>query len=177
MRFTKLFRFISTMISTPFIRTAPARSTSRSAWADRSSARATFWWAMATASWSSSLRDAGELAKAAAVKLKEEGQLAGIHAGKGFPAPSWTRSWSRLAWSMSIDLPISAFDRRGTGCAGPLCSLSAIQYSPRSHSPHHLRIRRKHEAVLDLTLAQSRDKLPHIPTSPSLIPQNKELLK
>ena len=31
--------------------------------------------------------DAGELAKAAAVKLKEEGQLAGIHAGKGFPRP------------------------------------------------------------------------------------------
>ena len=40
---------------------------------------------MATASWSSSLRM--ELAKAAAVKLKEEGQLAGIHAGKGFPRP------------------------------------------------------------------------------------------
>ena len=32
--------------------------------------------------------DAGELAKAAAaVKLKEEGQLAGIHTGKGFPRP------------------------------------------------------------------------------------------
>ena len=31
--------------------------------------------------------DAGELAKAADVKLKEEGQLAGIHAGKGFPRP------------------------------------------------------------------------------------------
>ena len=32
--------------------------------------------------------DAEELAKAAAaVKVKEEGQLAGIHAGKGFPRP------------------------------------------------------------------------------------------
>ena len=31
--------------------------------------------------------DAGELAKAAAVKLKEEGQIECIPAGKGFPRP------------------------------------------------------------------------------------------
>ena len=52
-----------------------------------------------------------------------------------------------------------------------------VSYKALPRKSHHLCIRRKHEAVLDLTLAQTRDKLPHIPTSPSLIPQDKELLK
>ncbi len=123
--------------------------------------------------------DAGELAKAvAAVKLKEEGQLAGIHAGKGFPRPFVDLFLLLLGVVFVVLSSHMVFLMMGDRHSrSPFCSLSAIQYFPRSHSPHHLRIRRKHEAVLDLTLAQSRDKLPHIPTSPSLIPQNKELLK
>ena len=141
------------------IRMVPARSTSLSAWADRSSARGDILVGDGDSILVIKPEDAESRPRPPPPRCKvKRGQLPReIPRGQGLSASFVDQILEQIGVGMSIKFPISASLTEGGPAPGrsPFCSLSAVQYSPRSHSPYHLHIRRNQEAVPDLTAVPS----------------------